>query len=82
MTEGPNAEAIRALIDQAFVAGSTKGGKDKSLEYLAAADVLEVHDATGVDLHQWPHVREWIENLTGTPVIATDSPDERIGESP
>lgn len=79
---GPNDLAVRDLINQAFIAGSAEDGKDKSLEFLAAADILETHDYTGIDLHMWPRVREWVENLTGTPVIATDSPDERIGGNP
>ncbi len=33
-----------------------------------AADLLEIHDATGISLDDWPAAREFVEALIGHPI--------------
>lgn len=33
-----------------------------------AADLLEMHDATGISLDDWPAARSLVENLIGHPI--------------
>lgn len=51
---------------------------DKADALLAAADILEVHDATGLSLDEWTNVRLFVEDqmylaaeLTGHPSART-----------
>jgi hypothetical protein len=60
MAKTDHSETIKKLRDEAAVLLPNNA----AWELLAAADILEVHDATGLSLDNWRSVRNWIEGLT------------------
>lgn len=60
-------EALRGLADNMAV-GSDPSHTDELLKVLTlrvAADLLEIHDATGISLDNWPAARQLVEVLIG-----------------
>lgn len=48
------------------------GGLRTTITYQAmdlAADLLEMHDQTGISLDSWPAARALVETLTGKPIV-------------
>jgi len=51
---------------------SPNGRKIEWLAYQVAADLLEIHDATGISLDNWASARELCEFLGGVPILEND----------
>lgn len=73
---GSNSETIKNL-QSAIDRRRTRMARDETTVILlsAASSLLQCHDETGIDLQQWPEVRDFVEMITNQAVVPQDQSD-------